>query len=176
MPRGQLPDPDARRRNAPTIPTTHLPAAGRKGPAPKPPAWIELGKAGKAWWKWAWASPQAAAWTAGDEVSAAHRASLEDDLAALAKVEGLDLADVLDAESAREVKTVIERLARLATGRIAVCREMRELDNRLGLNPKGMADLRWKVVPDAGGPAAKGGRDEVAKRREKRRARLSNAS
>jgi hypothetical protein len=24
-------------------------------------------------------------------------------------------------------------------------REMRELDNRLGLNPKAMADLRWSI-------------------------------
>jgi len=29
-----------------------------------------------------------------------------------------------------------------------VVREMREMDDRLGLTPKGLAALRWKIVPD----------------------------
>ena len=62
MPRGPAPKPNARRRNAPTIPTTELPAAGVKGRAPKPPKGYEFGPAGKAWWGWAWRQPQAAAW------------------------------------------------------------------------------------------------------------------
>jgi hypothetical protein len=47
MPRGPLPDPNAIRRNKPTIPTTDLPADGRQGPAPEPPAWAGNAKAVK---------------------------------------------------------------------------------------------------------------------------------
>ena len=53
---GPLPTDDKRRRNAPTIPTTKLPAAGRKGRVPKVPPAYTLGDAGAAWWKWAWRS------------------------------------------------------------------------------------------------------------------------
>jgi hypothetical protein len=36
-------------------------------------------------------------------------------------------------------------LKRSATGEVALMKEMRELENRLGLNPKAMVDLRWSV-------------------------------
>lgn len=35
--------------------------------------------------------------------------------------------------------------------RLTVQREMRELDDRLGLTPKGLAQLRWKIVADEEG-------------------------
>jgi len=35
-----------------------------------------------------------------------------------------------------------------------VIREMREMDDRLGLTPKGLAALRWKIVPDDDLPPA----------------------
>jgi len=66
-----------RRRNAPTIPTTKLPAGGREGQPPKCP--YQLGRAGRAWWTWAWHTPQAAAWSDGDLFALARRARLEDD-------------------------------------------------------------------------------------------------
>lgn len=118
MPRGPLPDPNRRRTNAPTIPTTNLPASGRKGRLPKSP--LELGDAGAAWWRWAWRLPQACGWSVGDLYAIARRAHLEDVLA--------------EAEPG----------ARLGTAR-----EMRELDDRFGLTPKGMAALRWKIVADS---------------------------
>lgn len=111
---GPLPDPNARRRNAPTIPTTELPAGGREGPAPECP--YKLLKRGKAWWAFAWSSPQAAAWDDGSLYTIARRAMLED----LVPVKG----DVP----------------------VALLREMREIDDRLGLSPKGMAAMRWKIV------------------------------
>lgn len=117
---GPLPDPNAIRRNAPTIPTTELPASGRPGPAPDVPGWISLGDAGSAWWEWAWRTPQACGWSTGNVVSVAHRAALEDALVAS------------DPKS-----------------RVGVLREMRDMDDRLGLTPKGMAALRWKVVDDS---------------------------
>ena len=81
MARGPLPKPGARRRNAPTIPTTSLKADGRGVPAPDSP--YALGEAGAAWWEWAWALPQACAWDDGALYAVARRAQLEDDMVAL---------------------------------------------------------------------------------------------
>ena len=111
---GPLPDPNARRRNAPTIPTTNLPASGRHGPVPKVPKWVELGAAGKGWWAWAWKTPQAAGWSDGNIPMVAQRASLEDDLASLAEVEGLDFADVDPTGNTAELRRTVQRVAALA--------------------------------------------------------------
>lgn len=140
---GPLPDPRRRRVNAPTIPTTALPASGRQGSAPRVPSWVKLGSAGKAWWRWAWSTPQACGWASGHEVAVARRASLEDELL------------VADPGAPKR----------------AVEREMRELEDRFGLTPKGMAALRWEIVPD---PVAEDAGDvdavdEVAQRRAERR-------
>lgn len=158
---GPLPQPARRRRNAPTIPTTVLPAGGRTDPAPRLPGFVKLGKAGRAWWKWAWSTPQAAAWALGHEGVVARRASLEDDLDALARVDGIDLGDLIhDEDAALTVKSVVQRLASLATGRLALVREMRELDDRLGLTPKAMAQLRWSIADPGNAPAESGGDGE----------------
>ena len=122
MSRGPLPNPNRRRRNAPTIPTTSLPAGGRKGRAPKVPAGYELRDAGAAWWRWAWSLPQAVAWDDGSHYALARRAQLEDTLGAVA---------VDDARS-----------------RLSLLKEMRELDRRFGLDPKAMAELRWTIVAE----------------------------
>lgn len=175
MPPGPLPNPHRRRRNAPTIPTTELPAGGRRGRRPKPPARLELGPSALEWWEWAWSTPQAAAWAgAGFTEVLARRASLEDDLAALARVDGLDLAELMDADTARMLDAILRRMAGLTGGRLAVLREMRELDDRLGLTPKALAALRWRIAdtaPDEG-PALV---DEVEARRRDRRARALEA-
>lgn len=124
---GPLPTANPRRRNQPTIPTTYLPAKGRPGPVPKPPKWVTFGAVGAAWWAWAWRTPQAAAWADGMQVVIARRAFLEDVLASAADT--------------RE--------------KLAVAREARELDDRLGLTPKAMAALRWSIAPDEVGDARK---------------------
>lgn len=142
--RGPLPVENHRHRNAPTIPTTSLPAEGRSGPVPKPPSFVHLGKAGRAWWRWAWSTPQAAAWALGHEGIVGRRAALEDDLAALEEVRGLDFKGLFG-EKAPEVRQAVQRVAALATGRLQLMKEMRELDDRLGLSPKAMAQLRWTI-------------------------------
>jgi hypothetical protein len=73
----------------------------------------------------------------------ARRAALEDDLESLDDVGGLDFAEL--GERADRVRAVVARVAALATGRLQVIKEMRELDDRLGLSPKAMAQLRWTV-------------------------------
>jgi hypothetical protein len=141
---GPLPKPDdqRRRKNAPTIPTTNLPAAGRQGECPDPPPWMELGQRAEAFWAWAWSLPQAAGWSVGDHPLVARRAMLEDDL------EALDLPDVDLSGSAREIESAFRCIKSLAGGKLAVLKEARELDDRLGLSPKGLAALRWRIVAD----------------------------
>jgi hypothetical protein len=144
---GPLPNPNRRRRNQPTIPTTSLPASGRAGRAPAVPKWVPLGTAGKQWWAWAWRTPQAAAWADGHVAFVARRAALEDDLAAIAAVEGLHALD-LAGRNAEDVRSIVRHLASCVTGQLALVKEMREFDDRLGLTPKGMAALRWTIVDD----------------------------
>jgi hypothetical protein len=160
--RGPLPSPNARRRNAATIPSTKL--QPRKGRAPACPQAYSLKKAGRAWWNWAWKTPQASRWTQGDLYVVARRASLEDDLVALERADKFDVADLLldlhgddaikaEREVGREVEFLISKLKGLAGGRVGVMKEMRELDNRLGLNPKALADLRWEIDDGTEGKA-----------------------
>lgn len=151
MARGPLPNPARRRTNQPTIPSTRLPAEGRQGPTPRCP--LKLGKVGRAWWRWAWALPQACAWSSGDLYALARRATLEDDLAALGQAVNLDVAALLDIEEedhrAAELEWLVRYLLRLATNKLSILREMRELDKAFGLTPKGLADLRWSIDPQA---------------------------
>lgn len=150
---GPLPNPQKRRRNAPTIPATTLPAAGRPGRPPKPP--VELGTAGKSWWKWAWSTPQATQWDKGSMYTIARRASLEDDMAALDELGGFSLDDYMDVSAdeqhlARCLESAVQALKRLAGNRVTVAKECRELEKRLGLDPKALADLRWTISDSAG--------------------------
>lgn len=148
--RGPLPQKTRRRRNAPTIPATELPVSGRQGPPPPLPSWIKLGVEGRAWWKWAWSTPQAVAWgdDVGQEPMVARRASLEDTLATLEAVQGFDYDQFSDDPEFRVVKAVVYHLSSLVIGRLNVLKEMRELDNQLGLTPQGLARLRWTIVAD----------------------------
>lgn len=175
---GPLPAENRRRRNAPTVPTTKLPVGGRTGTTPRPPTWAKLGKVGRAWWKWAWSTPQACAWAPGHEAMIARRASLEDDLATIGTVNSLELSELLDAQAAgaAELRGLLQGLASLASGRLAICREMRELDDRLGLTPKGMAALRWTVVDDGSTQAAAAETPEGVADLTQRRRRLTDAS
>lgn len=149
MPRGPAPQKNKRRTNADAIPKTQLPAGGRKGRPPKVPEAYNLRKAGKAWWRWAWGTPQACGWDPGALYVLARRAQLEDDLALQdSPFESTDFAALLgrDEEVTRELAFVVGRLASMAGGRNPILREMRELDKVLGLTPKGLIDLRWEIV------------------------------
>ena len=174
---GPLPDPNRRRRNAPTVPTTTLTPEGRTDPAPEPPSWCELGKAGQAFWEWAWATPQALAWGThvGMEAWVARRASLEDDLAALHAVEGLDFTELGSDQADREFRMVVQRVAAMATGRLPILKEMREMDDRLGLTPRGMAQLRWQIVATPEAATTQPAAGNVTKMSDRRK-RVSDAS
>lgn len=120
-----------------------LPVGGRKGKPPVSP--YALGAAGDAWWKWAWGTPQATAWDAGALYTVARRARLEDDVAAM------------DGDA----------------GKLALEKEMREIDGRLGLSPRAMADLGWRV----GEPVKEtDGLDDLTARRQQRLASGGSAA
>lgn len=152
MPRGPLPEKNTRRRNAPTIPTTKLPAKGYDGEVPEAPESYELGDAGQAFWEFAWSLPQAAAWDDAAIYGIARRAQLEDYLVALEDAEMLDIDELLayDEEQQRQMlrrlEFVIRKLAGMARGSVSAMKEMRELDNKFGLNPAAMAALRWEII------------------------------
>jgi hypothetical protein len=173
MARGPLPNPNALRRNKPTIPTTKLSASGRADPAPAVPPWCELGADGLAWWTWAWSSPEANGWSDSLIDVVARRASLVDDLAALARVGSLDAWELLACEEMAEVRALVGRLAGLATGRLQVLKACHDIDAQLGFGAKNLAALRWEIVADAGTMSSVGpGADEVARQREERRRRI----
>jgi hypothetical protein len=155
---GPAPNPSRRRRNAPTVQTTNLPAGGRRGPAPDLPTTYELGDAGLEWWEFAWRLPQATRWDDGTVYAVARRAQLEDLLAALDFTDELDLADLLanDPEATRRVEWAIATLKRAASGALGLMKEMRELDKRLGLDPKALVELRWTIVDDGEGERPSG--------------------
>lgn len=157
---GPLPTANPQRTNGPTIAGAELPAAGRTERAPTlPPGFKNLGKVGRAWWRYAWQLPQATKWDAGTVHTAARRARLEDRLAALSDETPFDplenlIADLVDADSdheristaIRDLKAGFHALKAIAGGEVAIMKEIRELDGKLGLNPKAMADLRWRIV------------------------------
>ena len=155
---GPLPAHDKRRRNAPTIPTVTLNASGPSTPPPEIPKWVTLHKAGSKWWKWAWRTPQACGWgtNVGFESMVSRRAMLEDDLDALeqANTDVVEQAELLDLlEQGESIRWMFQRLAGMSSGRLAIMKEMRELDDRLGLTPKGLAALRWVIIEDPEGMA-----------------------
>lgn len=164
---GPLPEGNRRRANPPTIPTTNLSVSGRKGRPPNPPFGYEFGEAGRKFWRWAWALPQALAWDRAAHYTIARRAELEDDLAALGKFDGNELdglfasIEVDDpealADALRALGMIVGRLKALSGGKLAIEKEIRELDRRLGLDPKALAELRWKIVPDTAAAAKKPG-------------------
>jgi hypothetical protein len=147
---GPLPDPESVRRNAPTIPTTKLPAGGRRGAIPEVPRWRQLGVAGREWWDWAWHTPQACSWDDGQLLKVADRASLEDDLIAVHRADEVEdfLRDVGNAADLTELKAVVRHMAALISGRLSILQRISELDDRLGLSPKGRDQLRLKIVAD----------------------------
>ena len=146
---GPLPEVNKRRRNSPTIPTTSLPVSGFDGDIPDAPSGYDLGTQGRQWWAWAWRTPQAAAWSAGDLYVLARRASIEDDIKAIDAADmSVDLELLADVEGVKEIAQQFQRLKGIVSGRLAILREARDLDDRLGLTPKGLAALRWKIVAD----------------------------
>jgi hypothetical protein len=85
------------------------------------------------------------------------RAVLEDQAALLSRSPGsFDLSELDAADLLAFART-------LTGGDDKVRKQMLDLDDRLGLNPRAFAALRWRIVDDATTPAAKveGRRDRL---------------
>lgn len=174
--RGPLPDPNAIRRNAPRIPTTNLRASGPDREPPDVPETYSLHEAGRSFWDWAWRLPQACAWDDGTVYAVARRAQLEDDLAMLRgsdawMIELEEFLDTAEDEIFGQIQKVFGALKRIAGNEVSLMKEMRELDNKLGLTPEAMARLRWQIVDDSDPADSK--TPEPTKENTDRRARLS---
>lgn len=146
-----------------------LPATGRTGRPPKCP--YDLAKPGSTWWRWAWRTPQATQWNRGYHYHVARRAQLEDDLEALGFDDELDLRDLLagaDYDAIARVRDALTLLKQAASGALAVKKEMRELETRLGLNPDGMSRLGWVIASEQ--TEKKDGVDELKRKRRARAA------
>lgn len=118
---------------------------------PDPPC--ELGVEGRRWWNWAWKTPQSFGWSAGDDYTLARRAAMEDP------------------------KTVLSRTGEPVVVEGGTSTEKLALDDRLGLTPRGLAQLHWQIVAVAdparvAEPAAPG----VSSLEERRAALTANAS
>lgn len=111
------PDGERRNRNAKPFAWTALPAAGRKGKTPSLPtvAGHRWMQSTVAWWKKLWATPQATQWREDDP-----------ELTRLALIH----------------QTVWLPGAAPAA---ALLSEMRQIEDRHGLNPKAMLQLRWRI-------------------------------
>lgn len=124
---GPAPNPNARRRNArPAF--RRLPASGRQG---DPPVW-PLGKATKAeqaLWEQLWASPQAVVW---EELGW---------IRVVARYARTTITAEVPLTSRRWIALGVK-----PTAVTSLMAEARQLEDRLGLNPKAMRSLGWDIV------------------------------
>jgi len=118
------PKPDGQKvtRHAPKFDWTTLPARGRQGPAPKLPATRKWTKPTRDAWALLWSKPQAVAWDQDGSTMFAWAECHHDSLVA-----------------SRNERSVS-----------AIHGEMRQIEDRHGLNPNAMLQLRWRIVDDEG--------------------------
>lgn len=113
------PESQRRRRNTPTFEWTVLPRAGRQGPPPPLPEWRVWQEETRSWWADLWSTPQATVWDQSGRslwsLAVLHHELLDDAFA-----EGPSRAASITAE-------------------------MRQHEDRHGLSPKAMLQLRWRL-------------------------------
>lgn len=116
MPRYPKPDGERVNHHALAFDWVGLPAEGRPGPAPKMPD-REWASSTREWWARLWATPQATQWAEDDP-----------EIARLAL-----LHQTIWHESPNGPSP-------------GLLSEMRQIEDRHGLSPKAMLQLRWKIV------------------------------
>lgn len=81
-----------------------------------------------------------------------------------------------DEDVAVVARVLMLRVAAIEALDTKLMSELRQLEDRLGLNPKGRRDLRW-IIPDTEPADPRVGKvgDEVSRRRQEREARLANS-
>jgi len=120
MPRYPSPDAERRNRNPHAFAWVELPFAGRKGAPPALAKLVDWTKDDETYWRALWRKPQATQWS---------------EMVELVTRLVLLRHEMLCAEKAP--------VASLSA-------EMRQIEDRLGLSPKAMLQLRWRVaLPEA---------------------------
>ncbi|MGD9996968.1 MAG: hypothetical protein AB7R77_05960 [Ilumatobacteraceae bacterium] len=110
------PDAERRNRNVKAFDWSDLPAAGRPGKPPKLPALRTWSAETRRWWAELWSKPQATAW---DQTGS----------------------------TAVGMAVLYEDLQHVDPARVAgLLAELRAHEDRHGLNPKAMLQLRWRIV------------------------------
>lgn len=117
-----------------------LPIQGRVGRPPAPP--FPLGPAGRRWWKWLWATPQATIYHKGFHEPLARRASLED-----------LYEQALKSSDTTEAPRLLAMMIRL--------------DDMFGLTPAGAAKQHMVFVDEPTVPAAVKAKDNVTPMRNR---------
>lgn len=127
MPRYPKPDGERVNHHALAFDWVALPAEGRDGPVPElPERTPEWAESTREWWARLWATPQATQWAEDDP-----------EIARLAL-----LHQTVWHESPKGPSP-------------GLLNEMRQIEDRHGLNPKAMLQLRWRVVAQAGAEESK---------------------
>lgn len=113
------PKPDGQKvtRHAPQFGWTNLPAEGRQGPPPELPPVRMWTEFTRSWWKDLWATPQATQW-AEDSPELIRLALLHE--------------TIWTADAERGPSP-------------GILSEMRQIEDRFGLNPKAMMQMRWRI-------------------------------
>lgn len=145
---GPPPNPNARRRNA-RVGVVLLPAKGREGEPPAWPVGFNPSRRMDAIWADLWSTPQAVAWE-----RLAYTRVVARYVDCLVQLER-DLDEIDDP------KVYVAMLA----AQTRLLPEVRQLEDRLGLNPKAMRSLMWEVAADEVGER----REERTKQRPRRR-------
>jgi hypothetical protein len=123
---GPLPDENARRVNAPTLPTDSLPLDGRVGDIPDTVE--ELKTLERQYYVWAWSTPAAAAWHESDAEIVAEWARLK------ALIARYMAGEIMKGESVAEVPS-------------AILSQITNREDRLMLSPIARKKGRAKIVP-----------------------------
>lgn len=152
---GRPPEPGSINRG-PTIPQTSLPDQGYQGEIPDPIR--PLDGYAKVYWDWAWSTPQAAMWDKGTAGAVTTLSEIHRDIEALESMSGIaskmsfyDLLECTDPSMgpvAKQLGDLFGGLLKMVTNKKGLVAEARSYESVLGLNPKAMSDMRWKVLKE----------------------------
>ncbi len=153
---GPPPNPNARRRNV-RVGLVRLPAKGRDGDVPEWPVGYDPSGKERAIWAELWSTPQAVAWEQ------------------LGYLRSVARYVTLDAAASRSLDNIDDPklYAAMLANQTRLLPELRQLEDRLGLNPKAMRSLMWEIADDEVG--AKRDEREAPKARRRLKAVASDA-
>jgi len=139
------PKPDGQKvtRHEPAFGWVDLPAAGRPGPPPPLPSYVTWSVYTKRAWAEMWASPQATQWDQSGRTLVGWAELVEQKVRA--ERARVSPPPALIAAGLLEIKGW-EKLFGHKAPAVSVYGELRQIEDRHGLNPKAMLQLRWRIT------------------------------